>query len=105
MRVYKLFRVKEDKLFPLFINRNCETKLGEWLEASCYPTKGFAIREGWHCCITPSAPHLKQELANGEKRVWVECDAEECEIYKRPWSQGGSWVLAQKLKVIKILEV
>lgn len=103
MIVYKLFRLKEGKLFPLFINRQVETKVGEWLAAECYPTKGFAVRQGWHCCITPFAPHLKTELASGEKRVWVECVALECEKYQRPESQGGEWVLAQLLKVNKIL--
>ena len=33
MKVYKLFRLgKDGKLYPLFINRNVETKLGEWLK-------------------------------------------------------------------------
>ena len=44
------------------------------------------------------------ELANGEKRVWVECEGEDYEEYSRPESQGGSWVLCQRLKLIKIME-
>lgn len=104
MTVYKLLRIKDGKLYPLFINRKTETPIGEWLQAECYPTKGFAVRKGWHCCFTPFAPHLKTELASGEKRVWVECEAEDFETYKRPQSQGGDWVLCQKIKLIKILE-
>lgn len=103
MVVYKLFRLKDGKLFPLFINRNKETKIGEWLPAECIPTKGFAIREGWHCCFKPLAPHLKIELASGEKRVWCECTALDTSTYSRPESQGGAWVLAQLLKVNRIL--
>jgi len=103
MKVYKLFRIKYGKLYPLFINRKEETKIGEWLKAECYPTKGFAIRNGFHCCYKPVAPHLKEELANGEVRLWCECDAEECTEYNRPESQGGTWVLAQLLKVNRIL--
>lgn len=100
MTVYKLFRkAKDGKLYPLFINRKEETVFHEWLKAECYPTKGFAVRQGWHCCFKPYAPHLKTELANGEQRVWVECDAEDCTTYNRPESQGGTWVLAQLLRV------
>lgn len=98
MKVYKLFRVKNGKLYPLFINRKEEVEIGKWLEAKCYPTKGFAIRTGWHCCYQPIAPHLKMKLANGEQRVWVVCEAEDCEEYKRGESQGGTWVLAKKIR-------
>lgn len=104
MTVYKLLRIKDGKLYPLFINRKTETPIGIWMDAECYPTKGFAIRKGWHCCYQPIAPHLKIELSNGEKRVWVECEAKDCEKYERPESQGGAWVLCQKLKLIRILQ-
>ena len=67
MKVYKLLRIKDGKLYPLFINRKVETQIGVWMDAECYPTKGFAVRRGWHCCYQPLAPHLKTELANGEK--------------------------------------
>ena len=39
------------------------------------------------------------QLANGEQRVWVECEVEDFESYNRPESQGGSWILAQKMKI------
>ncbi len=103
MTVYKLFRFKEGKLYPLFINRKKETEMNKWLPAKCLPTKGFAVRQGWHCCFKPVAPHLKEELANGEVRVWVECEACNTTTYARPESQGGAWVLAQALKVNRIL--
>ena len=103
MKVYKLLRIKNEKLYPLFINRKQETIIGEWMQAECYPTKGFAIRKGWHCCYQPIAPHLKIKLANGEQRVWVECEAEECTEYKRSEKYGGNWVLANKIKLIKLV--
>lgn len=53
-------------------------------------TKGFAVRCGWHCCFQPLAPHLSMVLANGERRVWVECEVEDWTSYDRPESQGGS---------------
>lgn len=104
MKAYKLFRIKNGKLHPLFINRNQEIPLGEWLVAENHPTKGFAIRKGWHCTLKPIAPHLKLNLKNGEQRIWVECEVEDVEHYTRPESQGGTWVLAQKLKAIKIMQ-
>lgn len=42
-------------------------------------------------------------IANGEQRVWVECEVEDWTSYNRPESQGGSWILAQKMKIIKEL--
>lgn len=100
MITFKLFRIKEDRLYPLFINKSKPLEEGVWLEAELHETKGFAIRKGWHCCFEPNAPHLKIDLKSGEKRVWAICEALETESYKRPESQGGSWVLAQKIKII-----
>lgn len=104
MKAYKLLRVKKDgKLYPLFINKTVETPIGEWLIAECIPTKGFAVRQGFHCTFIPFAPHLKMELSNGEQRVWVECEVEDFTTYDRPESQGSTWILAQKMKIIKRL--
>ena len=50
-----------------------------------------------------NAPHLKMELANGEKRVWVKCEVKDYETYNRPESQGGKWILAQRMKVIELV--
>ena len=105
MKAYKLFRIKDNKLHPLFINRKQVIPLGEWLIAENHPTKGFAVRKGWHCTLQPVAPHLNMKLKNGEQRVWVECEVEDVEHYSRPESQGGMWVLAQKLKAVRLMEV
>lgn len=104
MKVYKLVRTKKDgKLYPLFINKTIETPIGVWMDAECHPTKGFAVRQGWHCCFKPIAPHLKTLLSNGEQRVWIECEVEDWESYDRPESQGGAWILAQKMKINRAL--
>lgn len=103
MLAYKLFRLKNGKLYPLFINRNQEIEIGKEMEAEYHPTKGFAARKGWHCTLKPVAPHLKLELKSGEKRVWAECEVDGVVYYNRPESQGGKWVLAQTLKVRKLL--
>lgn len=103
MIAYKLVRIKNNKLYSLFINKNKELPLNEWLKAECYPTKGFANRAGWHCCIKPIAPHLKTKLANGEIRIWVECEVKDFTHYQRPESQGGLWIIADYIKINKIL--
>ena len=105
MKAYKLLRIlkTDGKLHPLFINKSVPTPIGVWMDAECHPTKGFAVRCGWHCCFIPLAPHLKTELSNGEKRVWVECEVEDWESYDRPESQGGAWILAQRMKINRIL--
>lgn len=94
-------KLKNGKDYPLFIGKTTEYVFGEWLEAECIPTKGFAVRKGFHCCFKPYAPHLKTDLASGEHRVWVECEVEDWESYDRPESQGGSWILAQRIKVVR----
>ncbi len=96
MIVYKLFRkLKSGELAPLFINKRQRLPFGEWLDAQCYPTKGYAVRKGWHCTLKPYAPHLSEK-----DRVWVRCEAEDVSFFERPESQGGRWVLAQRLKLL-----
>jgi len=106
MKAYKLMRLRKDgSLGSLFIDRKAVIPIGEWLEAECIPTKGFAVREGWHCCFdTKSAPHLKEKLASGEQRVWVECEVKDYEIYDRPASQGSRWLLCKWMKIIRIIQ-
>lgn len=104
MRAYKLLRKLSDgKLYPLFIHKTYATPFNKWMQAECYPTKGFAIRCGWHCTIIPEAPHLSMRLANGEQRVWCEVEVDDYQFYERPKCQGGTWALAQKMKVIREL--
>lgn len=101
---YKLMRqLKDGSVHPLFINKKEPTQFGVELPAECYPTKGFAVRQGWHCCFLPYAPHLKQDLSNGEHRVWVKVKVKDYETYNRPESQGGAWILAQKMVAERII--
>ena len=98
MKAYKLMRLRKDgTLGSLFINRKKILPIGEWLEYEDYPTKGYAHRPGWHCTFEPYAPHLKLD-----GRVWVEVEVNDIEIYARPQNQGGKWILAKWMKVIKI---
>ena len=101
MVAYKLFRkMKDGSLAPLFINKTIRIPIGEWLDAEEHPTKGFAVRKGWHCTLKPVAPHLSTR-----DRVWAEVEVEDIKHYKRPESQGGSWVLAQQMRLIKEINI
>lgn len=97
--VYKLVRkMKDGSLAPLFINQKMRFPLHVWLNAEPHETKGFAYRPGWHCCLEPVAPHLSER-----DRVWIECIAQDYYTYNRPESQGGKWVLAERIKVLREL--
>lgn len=105
MRAYKLFRLRKDgTLGPLFIDATLRVNEGEWLTARHdIVKKGFAVRPGWHCCFIPHAPHLMTE-SHSIKRVWCEIEiGEDYKTYDRPESQGGSWILAEQIKVVKRL--
>ena len=59
---YKLFEqdMRTGKLYPLFIGKGKEVPTGVWLEAESIPTKGYALRPGWHIgAELPDAPWLK----------------------------------------------
>ena len=96
MKAYKLIRkMKDGSLSPLFINKKSRIPVGEWMNAELNPTKGFAVRPGWHCTSKPVAPHLSEK-----NRVWVKVDIEDWTVHNRPESQGGIWFTANKIKFI-----
>ena len=99
MKAYKLVRkLKDGSLAPLFINKRFRFPIGEWLLAEDHKTNGYAHRPGWHCTSKPIAPHLSTK-----GRVWVEVEIDDYTTYSRPTSQGGEWLLANRMKVIKEL--
>lgn len=99
MTCYKLVRkMKDGQLASLFINKTNRLPVGVWMEAEFNPTKGYAQRKGWHCTLLPHAPHLSEK-----NRVWVEVEVDDYEFFNRPESQGGKWVLAQKMKILREL--
>ena len=96
---YKLFRKKKDgSLTPLFINKKQVLKLDQWMDAEVHPTKGFAFRPGWHCAPQPNAPHLSEK-----GRIWCKVLIEDFKEIIRPKIQGGSWFLANKMKIVEEL--
>ena len=97
MLAYKLLRKRKDgSLGSLFINRKAHVPIGTWMPSEEHPTKGYAYRPGWHVMPRPNAPHLTE---NG--RVWVEVEIEDFSEFNRPESQGGTWYLANWMKVIR----
>lgn len=99
MKAYKLMRMRKDgTLGSLFINKKAVIPLGVWLEAEDHPTKGYAHRPGWHCTFKPEAPHLTMR-----GRLWVEVEVEDYEVFERPINQGGKWILAKRMKAVKVM--
>jgi len=104
MIAYKLLKRRRDgTLGPLFINASQRIPIGVWLEAEDHPTKGFAHRPGWHCTPEPHAPHLTMTPKHGPPRVWCIVELKGVEQYSRPKAQGGTWLLARKMKVIETI--
>ena len=104
MIAYKLLKRRRDgTLGPLFINASQRIPTGVWLEAEDHPTKGFAHRPGWHCTPEPHAPHLTMKPKHGSERVWCIVELSGVEQYSRPKGQGGTWLLARKMKVIETI--
>ena len=98
IRGWKLLRVRSNgSLGPLFINRQQVIPIGTWLNAEDHPTKGFAHRPGWHAAPKAFAPHL---LPKG--RVWCRVELADYTLIKRPASQGCSWYLANRMKIIRV---
>jgi hypothetical protein len=91
---------KDGSLGPLFINRRLRIQVGDKLPAGLHPTKGYALRPGWHACKEKLAPHLRQ----GGDRVWCAVLLWGVTEHERPACQGGTWYTAADMKVISILE-
>jgi hypothetical protein len=130
---YKLFEqdMRDGKLYPLFIGKNTETKVGEWLHAEYIPTKGFSTRFGWHVGLVPIAPWLmglngKYNSKRGKnfQRVWVEIEYNDSHDYTEEVAllpkkcfedtefngyyhfretNGHDWVISSDIKVNRVL--
>jgi len=96
---YKLFTQRKDgSIGPLFINRRMRIELGVWYPAEDHPTKGYAHRPGWHATTEKVAPHLSEK-----DRVWAKVQLRRVKKFNRPQSQGGTWLLAEEMKVVEVL--
>ena len=96
---YKLVRRRKNgTLGPLFINRSLVLRLRVRYTAENHPTKGFAVRPGFHICSKPTAPHLSKK-----GRVWIKVRFSDFASHKRPVCQGGLWYVANSMTVLKVL--
>jgi hypothetical protein len=129
-KAYKLFRTLKTKpgLYPLFIGKTKPTPINEWIKAEMIPTKGFAVRPGWHAGILPIAPHLRTKQNKKQAdRVWCEIEISNDINYqetadnsptrdirnmipengyyefKTNKMQGGAWIIAGAIKITKVL--
>lgn len=97
---YKLLRLRRDgSITPLFINKTQVIPLNKWLTAECHPTKGFAVRPGWHCTSEPVAPHLSMK-----GRVWCKVEITGFTEFQRPKQQGGLWWIAKRMRIIEVMQ-
>ena len=95
MKVYKLFRVKNNKLYPLFVNANTEMKLGKWLSAEVGEKADdthvksrlgkLSLRPGFHSTTIPFTDWIGKRMEDGTlarrpNEVWCECEVKGKEI-------------------------
>lgn len=91
-KVYKLFRIKNGKLYPLYVEAKREILIGVWLTAGVGekvdPTHvkangcggKLSLRPGFHSTLIPVANWIgKRDPASGEllqrkDTVWCECE-------------------------------
>lgn len=107
MKAYKLFRIKNGNLYPLYIYANESLPINKWIEAKVgeispdgnhVKSKGLgnlALRPGFHLVSLPFADHIgkRQEdgtLAQSNDTVWCEVEysdsidyTEQVKVYKK----------------------
>ena len=103
MKAYKLFRLRKDNtLGPLFIDAKLRIPTDTWMKSKLGkpPKSSWKVRQGWHCCYQPVAPHLNSTITS---RVWCEVEVRHTTELPRPDRLGGNWILADELKVVRRL--
>jgi hypothetical protein len=89
---YKLFRIKDNKLYPLYVDANESVPIGIWLDAKEgeRTTNGkvksrlgsLAFRPGWHSSLYPVALHIGEKANPGDSlpsyrpnnQIWAEVE-------------------------------
>ena len=91
MIVYKLFQIKQGKLFPLYVEANREIEIGKWLKAGCgqlvddthVKASGcggtLRLRQGYHSTEVPFTDWIGKRTESGvlvqrNDTVWCECE-------------------------------
>lgn len=89
MIAYKLFKIKNGKLYPLYVNANKEIPMNVWLSAEAGPKTEngkvksklgeLAYRPGFHLTEVPFADHIGKKMKAGglcQKKDTVWCEVE-----------------------------
>lgn len=92
MKAYKLFRIKNNELYPLYVFANEPLPLNQWIDAKEGEKNAhgkvkskigaLAFRPGWHGCEYPVATHiggktdprLKAPNYRKSEQVWAEVE-------------------------------
>lgn len=102
LKTYKLFKIKEGKLYPLYVGADKEVLKDRWLQSTCgkavdethVKARGcggrLRMRSGWHSTLIPFTDWIGQKDEDGKLRqrpdtVWCECDVmgDEIEVSDR----------------------
>lgn len=93
MKTYKLFRIRNGKLYPLYVEASREMIVGEWLNAGVgalidethVKASGcggkLALRPGFHSTLIPFTDWIGKKMPDGtlaqrKDTVWCECEVE-----------------------------
>lgn len=93
MKTYKLFRIRNGKLYPLYVEASREMIAGEWLNAGVgalvdethVKASGcggkLALRPGFHSTLVPFTDWIGKKMSDGtlaqrKDTVWCECEVE-----------------------------
>lgn len=97
MKTYKLFRIKNDKLFPLYVEANREMEIGKWLKSESgekvdethVKASGcggkLSLRSGFHSTNIPFTNWIGKKMPDGtlaqrSDTVWCECEVKGDEV-------------------------
>ncbi len=103
---YKLFKIKRNKLYPLYVLTNKEIPMGEWIEAECGELQengkvkaklgnGLCFRPGFHLADIPYAAHIGMRDENGNllmkpNTVWCEVEYSDSIDYQPIANKNGT---------------
>ena len=96
MTTYKLFRLRDGKLYPLFVESRREMEMGRWLEAGIGERLDgthvrsrlgpLSLRPGFHSCEVPYTDWIGKRGSDGflyqrSDTVWCECRVEGKQVF------------------------
>ena len=95
MITYKLFKTKNDKLYPLYVETKKEMQIGKWLKAQVGEKAddthvksalgSLALRPGFHSTMVPFTDWIGKRMPDGTlaqkaDTVWCECEVKGKEV-------------------------